>query len=266
MLAVDLAAGLGRGPVVRAAVGVQARRQPPPLDDLGQALEARRGAFLLDEEHRVVLRRRIVQGDDEVPILAGHPLVGRTVLMQHHPRKWRSLAATAVFAPPRRLAHQARTLQRVLHPGVAALAPVPAPVEAVEVPDVPPLVALAVQRLGAHHLVDRRAPRRDLPQALVHQPDEPLVLVAVHVAPERALTHPQQPGRLLLRQPPLLPSPVGFLESHPSDLLQHLCSGHRAPPRRPSNRTTHVLLHRTHYLLLTPRPPGGFHRDPDRGK
>ena len=38
--------------------------------------------------------------------------------------------------------------------------------------------------------IDRGATRGDLPQALVHQPVEPLVLVAVHAAPERALTHP----------------------------------------------------------------------------
>ena len=31
--------------------------------------------------------------------------------------------------------------------------------------------------------------------------------------------HPQQPSRLLLRQPPSLPSAVGFLESHLSQLL-----------------------------------------------
>ena len=33
------------------------------------------------------------------------------------------------------------------------------------------------------------------------------------VAPERALTHTQQPGRLLLGQPPRLPSTAGFFES-----------------------------------------------------
>ena len=53
--------------------------------------------------------------------------------------------------------HQTRALQRVLHPGVAALTRVPAPVEAVEVRHGPPIVALPIQRLGAHHLVDRVA-------------------------------------------------------------------------------------------------------------
>ena len=42
-------------------------------------------------------------------------------------------------------------------------------------------------------------------------PLKPLVLVTVHLAPERPLTHPQQPGHLLLCQPSLAPSPVGFL-------------------------------------------------------
>ena len=33
-----------------------------------------------------------------------HHLVGRAVLVQHHPRKRRTLAPTPVLAPPRRLA------------------------------------------------------------------------------------------------------------------------------------------------------------------
>ena len=164
-----------------------------------------------------------------------------------------SPSGMAMSEPPRRLRHQPGTLKGVLHPGVAARARMPAPAEAVEVLDVPAIVALAVQRLGAQYLVDRGATRRDLAQPLVHQPVEPLVLVAVHVAPERALTHPQPPHRLLLRQPPSLLSAVGFLESHRSDHLQHLCPGHGAPPWCPSNRTTHVLQHWADQLLLTIR-------------
>ena len=218
-LPVHLAPGLGREPVVRASVGVQARRQPPPLDDLGQPPKARRRAFLLDEEHRIVLRGGVVEGDDEVPMPAGHPFMGRTVLVQHHPRKRRTLATPAVLATPRRLHCQPGTLKGPLHPRVAARTPMRTPVEAVEVLHVPPLVTLPVQRLGAHHLIDRRAPCRDLTQTLVHQPVQPLLLVAVHIAPERALTHPKQPRPLLLRQSPLLPASVGLLESHLPNLL-----------------------------------------------
>ena len=216
---VHLAPRLGRVPVVRAPVGVQARRQPPPLDDLRHPPKARRSPLLLDEEHRVVLRSRIVERDDEVPMPSRHPLMGRTILVQHHPPQRRSLPAPAVLPSPRRLHHQTRPLKGPLHPRVAALPPVLTTVEAVEVLHVPPLVALPVQRLGAHHLIDRRTPPRHLTQTLVHQPVQPLLLVAVHVAPERALAHPQQPRRLLLRQSPLLPASTGLLESHLPHLL-----------------------------------------------
>ncbi len=52
-------------------------------------------------------------------------------------------------------------------------------------------------------------------------------VVAVDVAPKRALTHLEQPYRVLLCQPPSLPTTVGFLESHPLDLYytgQTICS------------------------------------------
>ena len=50
-------------------------------------------------------------------MLSGHPLVGRAVLVQHHPLERRSLATPAVLAPPRCLRHQSGALQRVLHSG-----------------------------------------------------------------------------------------------------------------------------------------------------
>ena len=66
----------------------------------------------------------------------------------------------------------------------------------------------------------------------------------------RALAHPRQPSHLLPVQPLRPPPFPGSLEPHPSSTRQ---SGHRAPPRRPSDRTDHVLLHRTDYLLQTHR-------------
>ena len=59
-------------------------------------------------------------------------------------------------------------------PRVAARAGVFAPVEAAEMLDVPAVVALPVQRLGAHHLIDRRTARRDLaPERLSASPSRP---------------------------------------------------------------------------------------------
>ena len=57
---------LGRVPVMRAPVGVQARRQTPTLDDLRHPPKARRGPLLLDEEHRVVLTGRKRPGNGAI--------------------------------------------------------------------------------------------------------------------------------------------------------------------------------------------------------
>ena len=98
-----LAPRLGRVPVVRAPVGVQARRQLPTLNhlrhpsNLRHPSKARRGPLLLDEEHRIVLTGRIVERDDEVPM----------------PR--RPLPAPTVLASPRRLRHHTRPLKGPLH-------------------------------------------------------------------------------------------------------------------------------------------------------
>jgi len=48
---------------------------------------------------------------------------------------------------------------------------------------------------------------RDLLQALVDQPVQTLVLVAVNIAPKGPLAYPEQPGRFLLSQAACLPPP-----------------------------------------------------------
>ena len=57
-----------------------------------------------------------------------------------------------------------------------------------------------------HDLIHWRPPVRDLLQALVDQPVQTLVLVAVNIAPKGPLAYPGQPG-LLLSQAACLPPP-----------------------------------------------------------
>jgi hypothetical protein len=86
MYLVHFSARFGRRPVVAAAIGVEGAEQPALLDHVPNALETARCAFLLDEEHRVVLVASIVHRHNQIPLLTRHPFMGRAVLMQQHPR------------------------------------------------------------------------------------------------------------------------------------------------------------------------------------
>jgi hypothetical protein len=50
---VDLAGVLGRDEIMPAPIGVERPEQAVPADRLGQAEEARHGAFLFDQERRI---------------------------------------------------------------------------------------------------------------------------------------------------------------------------------------------------------------------
>jgi hypothetical protein len=73
-----------RVPVVGAPVSIQRTEEPLRRHDLPQAPEAAQGPFSLDEESRIYLGRRIIQGHNQIPLAAGLPLMGRTILVQHH--------------------------------------------------------------------------------------------------------------------------------------------------------------------------------------
>src|SRR3989304_3517191 len=85
----------------------------------------------------------------------------------------------------------------------------------------------------------------------------PPVAVPLDVAAERAVGYPQDPGRLLLRKPSLLPSVVRFLESFHPDLLQPFRPSHGHLPGNHENRTGYVLQDRTNHKLPTLSPGGG---------
>ena len=71
--------------------------------------------------------------------------------------------------------------------------------------DVPVRLSSTVALHQRHYLIHGRPPVRDLLQALVDQPLQALVLVAVNIAPKGPLAYPEQPGRLLLSQAACLP-------------------------------------------------------------
>ena len=119
---VHLATCLWGIPVMTGPVRIQRTQQPLPLDHLAHPLKTAPGAFLLAQEHRVVFARGSLHRHDQVPVLPGHPFMGTAVLVHQHPRPRRPSPALAVRPAPRRPGHHTGPLQRVPHPGIAALA------------------------------------------------------------------------------------------------------------------------------------------------
>jgi len=72
--------------------------------------------------------------------------------------------------------------------------------------DVPARISSTVALHQRYYLIHWRPPVRDLLQALVDQPLQILILVAVNIAPKDPLAYPEQPG-LLLSQAACLPLP-----------------------------------------------------------
>ena len=105
----DLAAFLGRMKIMAAAVGVERAEQPLGRDRLDQAEKARNRTFLLHEERRIDLARRVVERDDEIERpMTFEPGVPRRVLMQHHPHHWPTRPLAPVRPAPRRLGQSPR--------------------------------------------------------------------------------------------------------------------------------------------------------------
>ena len=145
-----------------------------------------------------------------------HPLMGRTVPRFREGRLWCSTSPQAALAPgadgacPRRLRHQPGSLKRPLHPRVAA--PIAARTPGPSVESASPACSCASPHArdgrscgSASRSTPRNAPgtaprcappHRPAPDAptpapgVVHQPVQPLLLVAVHVTPKRAARTP----------------------------------------------------------------------------
>ena len=227
---VHLAAGLGGAPVVAAAVGVERTEQSALADHLAERPEARHGALLGDEEGRVDLAGGVVQGDDQVPLPTGCPLMARAVLMQHHAGQCPARPLAPVGAAPGRRAPAAMSLQGQPNPVVAALDAVRGDQLLVKMLGVEVPVAGVEQRQNPRHLVHAGAARRDPAQTAVVQPLRPLRLVAVAPAPEGPFRNTQNLRRLALAQHTPMGATVNLLELHQSQSLSLLRPTHPVPP------------------------------------
>ena len=246
VLLVDLAAGLGGVPVVAASVGVQRAEQSFGPDHFADPLEAAPCAFLVHEEHRVMLAGGVIHGDDEIPLLPRHPLVPAAVLVEHHAGPGSPLPPLAVGTAPWCFLDQPGLLEAGLDPGVAAGSP-GARIPGVEMPGAPTRMPGAIAFGQCQDLVHGR-PAMGCPRdPLVLEGLQPPVVVPLDVASERAVGYPQDPGGFLLRKPSFLPSVVRFLESFHPDLLQPFRRSHGHLHGNHENRTGYVLQDRTYH-------------------
>ena len=223
-----LVPGLGGVEIVAAPVAVQRAGQALRADHLAQALEGAHGAFLLDQERRVDLGCRVVQGDDQIEAAAQalDPLVRRAVLMQHHAAQRAARALLAVRPAAPRPGHQPGPLKRRLGPGIAKPKPVIAHQVLVEMLDREAPIARSVELQHAADPVHRNPPRRGRPQTPVVKPLKTFLLITAPPATERPLAHPQNLRRLRLAQLAALPSLQYRLELHPPQSLQYFRPAH----------------------------------------
>ena len=106
-------------------IAVQRAEHALALDHLPQSCHHRRRRFLLHHLGVVNLAGGIVQNHDQVvPAFVLKPLVAAAVDVQQHPRQRPPLAPLAMRSALASARHQARSLQRLLHPGVTQFDPV----------------------------------------------------------------------------------------------------------------------------------------------
>ena len=97
---IHLPVRVARREIMPAAIGVECPEKPVFADRLGWAKKARHRAFLVDQERRIDLAGRIVEGDHKIEIMTQRrdPAVCRAVLEQQHSRQWPACPLLAVRA------------------------------------------------------------------------------------------------------------------------------------------------------------------------
>src|SRR5580692_10137259 len=170
---------------MRAAIRIEAHRQPVLRKHLFQRPEGRGRAFLLDEESRIDRPGRVIERDNEIERLALEPFVARAVLVQHHPRQRPALALASMRALARRLRHGAGPLQMQLGPRITPAEAVVLDQMLVEMLDREALVALAIKPLHLLGPIGRDPFARRLAKPPVDEARLALLLVSPPPAPER---------------------------------------------------------------------------------
>src|SRR5580693_6823123 len=238
---------------MRAAIRIEAHRQPVLRKHLFQRPEGRGRAFLLDEESRIDRPGRVIERDNEIKGgLALEPCVARAVLVQHHPRQRPALALASMRPLARRLRHGAGPLQMQLGPRITPAEAVVLDQMLVEMLDREALVALAIEPLHLLGPVGRDPFARRLAKSPVDEARLALLLVSPRPAPERPLAHPEQFGRLLLAQLRRFPAAEKIQKHRHAHPLKGFRPAHPTPPKR-ARSTGQIVryLNRTYRVLPT---------------
>lgn len=136
----------------------------------------------------------------------------RAVLMQHHAQQRFALPFAAMGTAALGLGHHRLLLQRETHKVVRAPSPLGL-VLRIKMFHRPAPVPAPVLRDQGHDLIDRGAPMRHRPEALIDQALDPVELVASALPSKLPFAHPQQLGRLALREPALRPPFINVLKA-----------------------------------------------------
>ena len=226
-----------------AAVRIERAEQAVRRNHLAQCAQRRGGAFLLDQNHRIDIARRIIERHDQVHRRpAFDPDVARAVLMQHHARQRAPLPLLTMGAAAARRLHQVGSVQMELGHRVAELVAVPLRQLLVKMLHREIRILVAVKPQHPLQLFLRCPPRRSPAHSPIGKPGFALILVTRCPALERAYMHPQHLSRLLLRDLSALVPVQQTRKTHPTHTLVYRCRAHRAPfVPGTTNTTLHEL-------------------------
>ncbi len=120
VLLIDFATCFRRIPVMATPIAVERTEQAPGNNHIAYPPEAAERTFFFNKEHRVVPACSIIHGDDQIPLLPKYPLVGATVLVDHHARQRRPFPSFPVGTALLGFRNQPCFLKTLFDPGVAA--------------------------------------------------------------------------------------------------------------------------------------------------
>jgi hypothetical protein len=142
-------------------ITVERAEQSLAFDHRSQALHHRPGGFLLHQLRVVDLAGGVIQNHDQVvPALITEPLVFAAIDVQQHAWHRPPFSSPPVLAPLSSARHQSRSLQRLLHEGVAQLDAVFFAKLFVEMPHVQIEVGVPVQTQNLLHFCHWHPPGR----------------------------------------------------------------------------------------------------------